>query len=270
MRLAGALLAIGYVGVADQSVAIRGKAVDPNGICLPFPTVRLHEQSVERRYETTGDAQGQFLLEKVEPGLYVVDISVQGFRDKTLSNVRVASGQQLDLGVFRLELAGCSAPGVICDDFGLSVYNDPIHAQGTIKIPKLCAVDIDEGKLVCNVERDGRGTDRPKPDLDSDFWVRIGASGDVYLTPRNDARLALKPPTEWSKSGCISASYSSKEVQINGLPIGSRVCIRTNRNRYAQISFFDVVPSRAETVKTAFITWQGEADAPNLQNATRK
>jgi hypothetical protein len=270
MRLAGALLAIGYVGVADQSAAIRGKAVDPDGFSLRFPTVLLHEQSVERRYETTGDAQGQFRLEKVEPGLYVVDISVQGFRDKTLLIVHVAPGQRLDLGVLRLAIPRCSAPGVICDDFGLSVYNDPIHAQGAIKIPELCAVDIDEGKLVCNVGLDGRGADQPRPDLDSDFWVRIGASGEVYLTPRNGARLALNPPTEWSKSGCISASYSSKEVQINGLPRGSRICIRTSRDRYAQIEFFDVVPSGAETVKAAFITWQGVVDGPHLQNAPRK
>lgn len=86
MRLAGALLAMGYVGAADHGAAILGKAVDPDGIFLPFPTVSLHEQSVERWYETTGDAQGQFRLEKVEPGLYIITISVQGFRDKMLLN----------------------------------------------------------------------------------------------------------------------------------------------------------------------------------------
>lgn len=270
MRLAGVLLTISFVGVADQSAAILGKAVDPSGIFLPFPKVRLHEQFVERRYETTGDAQGQFRIENVEPGLYVVNISVQGFRDKTFSNVRIAQGQQLDLGVFRLELAGCNVPGVICDDFGLSVYNDPIHAQGTIKIPQLCAMDIDEGKSVCTVELDGRGTIPPSADPESDFWIRIGARGEIYLAPRNGARLALNPPTEWSKSGCISASYSAKDVQINGLPIGSRVCIRTNRGRYAQVAFFEVVPFGAEIVQTNFITWQGPADAPKLQNTPRK
>jgi len=254
---------------ADQSAAVLGKAADPNGIFLPFPKVRLHEQSAERHYETTGDAQGQFRLEKVEPGLYIVSVAVQGFNDKTLSNVRIAPGQQLDLGVFRLELAGCNAPGVICDDVGLSVYNDPIHAQGTIKIPQLCAVDIDEGKSVCTVELDGRGTIPRTADSDSDFWIRIGARGEVYLTPRNGTRLSLNPPTQWGKSGCVAASYSSKDVQINGLPIGSRVCIRTNRDRYAQVAFFDVIPAGAETVKMAFITWQGAADAARLQNTPR-
>ena len=271
MRLVSALLTTSFVGVADQNAAILGKAVDPNGMFLPFPKVRLHDQSVERRYETTGDAHGQFRLEKVEPGLYIMSISAQGFGDRTISNLRVAPGQQLDVGVIRLELAGCNAPGVICDDFGLSVYNDPIHAQGTIKIPQLCAVDIDEGKSVCTVELDGRGTIPPSADPDSDFWIRIGPRGEVYLTPRNGARLALNPPTEWSKSGCTSASYSSKDVQMNGLPIGSRVCIRTNQDRYAQVAFSDVVPPGAETVKTTFITWRGElVDAPKPQNTTRK
>lgn len=72
MRLAGVLLTISFVGVADQSAALLGKAVDPNGIFLPFPKIRLHEQSVERRYATTGDAQGQFRIENVEPGLYII------------------------------------------------------------------------------------------------------------------------------------------------------------------------------------------------------
>src|SRR6266542_4273838 len=110
MRLAGVLLTISFVGVADQSATILGKAVDPSGIFLPFPKVRLHEQSVERRYEATGDAHGQFRIENVEPGLYIINISVQGFRDKTFSNIRIAPEQQLDLGVLRLELAGCNAP----------------------------------------------------------------------------------------------------------------------------------------------------------------
>jgi hypothetical protein len=58
--------------------------------------------------------------------------------------------------VTRLQVGGCNEPGVICD-FGLSVHNDPIHVQGSMEAPQLCAVEIDEGKSYCNIELDGRG-----------------------------------------------------------------------------------------------------------------
>jgi hypothetical protein len=70
----------------------------------------------------------------------------------------------------------------------------------------------------------------------------------------------------WSKQGCTSAPYSIKEVRIDGLPLGSRICVRTNRDRYAPVAFEDVVQAKAEKVKAAFITWQEKPDGPTLQN----
>jgi hypothetical protein len=235
---------------------------------LPLPKISLNEQSgAGRRYEASGDPHGQFRLAGVESGVYTIRITVQGFRDKTVSGVHVAPGQQTDLGVVALEIAGCDAPGVICDDFGLSVYEDPIHAQGIIEIPQLCAVDINEGHWRCRVNPDGRGVIPPLQDPDSDFWIREGNSGTIWLAPRNGAGLALNPPTTENKSGCISASYSTKEVRIDGLPLGSRVCIHTNLGRYAEVTFTEVVKPKAEKVKAAFITWQGARDGSQLQDA---
>jgi len=54
-------------------------------------------------------------------------------------------------------------------------------------------------------------------------------------------------------------------VRIDGLPLGSRVCIRTSRDRYAQVAFFDLIKSRTEKVKMNFIAWQGKPDWPTLQ-----
>jgi hypothetical protein len=141
LRLTG-LLVVWHFGAAAQPGAIVGKAADPTGNFLPLPTVRLADQSSEgRHYQTTGDRKGQFGLDGIEPGVYAVTISVQGFRDKTVPDVRVAAEVQTDIGTLLLDFAGCDAPGVICDDFGLSVYNDPIHAQGTIEVLQFCAVD---------------------------------------------------------------------------------------------------------------------------------
>lgn len=153
----------------------------------------------------------------------------------------------------------------------LSAYDDPVHAQGTIEIPQLCAVDIDEGKVTCTIELDGRGTIPPERDADSDFWIRPPEWGRVYLKPRNGAGVALlSRPTEYGKRGCVSASYSNKEVRIDGLPPGSRLCVRTNLGRYAQIMFLDVVRPQSEIVKATFTTWQGKPDGPGLQDRGRE
>ena len=265
LRLTGLLLLASCVGAADQTGSISGKAEDQGGVYLPFPKVRVNGQSnAELLYEANGDAQGRFQLVGVEPGIYTIQITVQGFRDMTVSNVSITRGQESNLGALSLDFAGCDAPGVICDDFGLAVYNDPIHAQGTIEVPQQCSVDIDEGKTTCTAELDVRGTILPTRNPDSDFWLRAGANGETYLVPLNGSSFALNPQTEWSKSGCIAGVYSTREVRIDGLPIGSRVCIRTNRDRYAQVAFFDLVKSRANRVKMAFITWQGKPDWPTL------
>jgi Carboxypeptidase regulatory-like domain len=262
------LFAFGHVLTAGQTGALTGRATDPNGAFLPFPKIRLDGQLPGGpRYEAEGNAQGQFVLDEVESGQYKLTVSVPGFA-RTVPNVHIAPGQHLDAGILRLDVA-CNA-GVICDEFGLSIYNDPIHAQGSIQIPQSCAVDIDEGKSFCTVELDGRGTVPPARDAESDFWLRIGAKGEVYMTPRNGVTLALNPLTEQSKAACASAAYLSKEVRIDGLPIGSRVCVRTTRDRYAQVVFVEGVPLRAERVKMSFITWQGTADIPPLQMSPRR
>ena len=196
----------------------------------------------------------------IEPGIYTVKITVQGFRDKTVSNVSVTPGQQSNLGNLSLEFAGCDASGVIRDDFSLSVYDDPIHAQGTVEVSPLCAVDIDEGKSTCTIELDGCGTIPPMRNPDPDFWLRSGPSGEIYLAPLNRTSFSLNPHTESSKSGYIAAVYSTQAVRIDGLPTGSRICIRTNRDRYAKVTFFDLVKLSANRVKMDFITWQGKLD----------
>lgn len=266
----GVLLAIIRVVGAYETGSIIGKVVDPNGVSLPSPDVRVTGPvAAERQYEVIGDDRGRFKLDNVQQGAYTVTISVAGF-EKAIEDVRVAPGQQLDVGTVRLRVGSCNTPGVICDDFGLSVYNDPVHAKGSIEVPQLCAVDIDEGKSFCTIDLDGRGKIPPIRDAESDFWVKIGGKGEVEIAPRNGVTLALNPSSEWSRAGCAAATYSSEEVRIDGLPSGSRVCILTNRGRYAQVVFPDLIPLRAANVKLTFVTWQGKEDIPPLQLSPRK
>jgi hypothetical protein len=254
----------------DKSGAIRARVVDASGHPL-LPTFRIQAQSgAKPRYEGTGNTSGEFLADHIQSGEYAVTVSCAGFRDKTLLNVHVAPGDQVDLGEFRLEIGGCNTPGVICDDFGLSLYEEPAHAQGVLEIPTLCAVDIDEGKVTCTIELDGRGTLPARKDANSDFWLKVGKKGELIMSAWNGVTFALNPPVKPSRSGCASASYTSSDVRIDGLPLGSLLCIHTNLGRNAALLFLNSVPSGAERVKAHFVTWQGKVDIPTLQITPRQ
>jgi len=188
-------------------------------------------------------------MEKVNPGTYVLEISAIGFKQST-STIDVSEGLQRDLGNLELAALGCGEPGVFCDSFDIFY---PIHAQGTIKLALMDALDIDEG----------RSTRASGPD--SDLSLRKGVNGEIYFTLRNHALAALNPRTELSKAGCMAASYSADEIRIDGLAPSSRVCIRTSRDRFSQITFDEVIPLKAKTVQASFITWQGIADEPRLK-----
>jgi len=262
-RLTGVAAFLCHVGMAGQSGSISGQVVDPAGGVIQFPTVRLHRQSDSRPpHQTYGEENGRFRLGKLLPGVYTIGIAVPGYRKKEITGVAVTAGQLVDLGVLRLNAPSCSDPGVHCHE--VKGNEDPIHAQGTIEVPVLCAVDIDEGKVLCTIELDGRGSVPPMRDSVMDFWMREESSGQSDLKPRNGAALALTRSTERSKQSCMTAPYSKNEVRIDGLAAGSRVCVRTNGDRYAELILDAAVPPKAGSIKATFTTWWGTPDYPTL------
>ena len=265
-RLIGVAAFLCHLGMAGQTGSIIGQVVDPAGGILQFPIVRLHRQSDSRPpRQSYGEETGRFRLGKLQPGVYTIGIAVAGFRKKEVTGVAVTAGQLVDLGVLRLDAPRCSDPGVYCHE--VKGNEDPIHAQGTIEVPVLCGVDIDEGQVLCTIELDGRGSVPPMRDSVTDFWMREGSSGQSYLKPRNGAALALTRSAERNKESCMTALYSKNEVRIDGLAAGSRICVRTNGDRYAEVILDVAVPPKAGSIKAKFITWWGTPDYPTLHIA---
>jgi hypothetical protein len=81
-----------------------------------------------------------------------------------------------------------------------------------------------------------------------------GARGQSLLVPRNGAGLSLNPPGD-----CSLAKYSSSDVELDGLPLGTHVCIRTNKERYASVNAFDL-GEEGGAVRMNFIVSPGSAD----------
>jgi hypothetical protein len=198
------------------------------------------------RDEVTADAKGQFRISGLALGNYTLTIRLQGFLDKTIRNVQVTAVEPRDVGNIVLGFAGCFAPGVICDDFGLGAPF--IHVEATIEVLTNCGVDVDTGKTTCTAR-----------DSNSDFGVRLGENGEAYLVPRNGARLAVDTHGQWSLQDCVAAGYSSTEVRVDNLALGTRVCVLTNGNRYAELYGF-VKSDDGASVRMTYLTWPGKSD----------
>ena len=85
-----------------QDDSITGTVVDQTGLVLPSATVTLRGDGVPRT--TYSDERGNFELAGVAPGTYTLTVSLAGFSDTTVEDVRVSS-TPIELLPIELQLA---------------------------------------------------------------------------------------------------------------------------------------------------------------------
>ena len=61
---------------------------------------------------TVTDQNGAFRFDRVAPGRYYVELSFIGYSDRTVKEIEVTAGAQLDLGRLALEQKSIAVPGV--------------------------------------------------------------------------------------------------------------------------------------------------------------
>lgn len=111
-----------------------------------------------------------------------------------------------------------------------------------------CGVDVDNGKAICG-----------KADSTQDFSVRLSGNGEAYLVPGHGVLIALDTHGRWSLQDCIASGYSAEAVRVDNLDADTRVCVQSNKGRYAEVFGF----TRSETpsgLKLTYITWPGKSD----------
>lgn len=235
------LLAASCAAGAEQTGSVVGKAVDPEGAAIWDASVVLAEQSgATVQYKTTPDRSGDFRFANVAPGLYTLTIEAEGWIDKTIPDIRVTAGESRDLKDIGLRFAGCFAPHANCE-FGMGP--PLLHAEATVDVP-----------LNCGVDADGEGTKCNASDSSIDFRVQAGNNGEIYLSPAKGARIALDTLGEWTKEGCVNAAYPASQLRGDQLKHNYRVCVHTNKGRYAEVFGFYKSPADG-TVHLTFETW---------------
>jgi hypothetical protein len=205
--------------------------VDATGAAIGGATVRLLKSVSDDVAHVTAANSGKFQFETVAPGRYILAAWQQGFRSRRIPLVLRGAGEALDLGYIRLEVAGCDAPGVICDSIGPASPPDPVVSRSNLHIQSDCMAGFAANSAFCPGDRTG------KSEGDADIRLTHDDNG-VYLTAMNGALLSQP---DLPRGDCHDANPKEKQIRIDGLGSGDDICLNTHDRHWSHIFFTDRV-----------------------------
>src|SRR5580704_13455558 len=86
---------------------IAGVVKDPDQAVVSGAEVTLANQQTKVKITAVSDGQGGYKFQSLQPGTYVVEVDVKGFKSTTSPELKVAAGQTINFD-FALTLAGAS------------------------------------------------------------------------------------------------------------------------------------------------------------------
>jgi hypothetical protein len=208
---------------AQPQCLIRGQVKDGEGAAIGNALISVFpEESTLLAFR--GNAQnddGSFCIKDLSPGTYTVKAWRQGFRVRRVYDVVARSGKTTDVGIVQLEVAGCDAPGINCDDFMTpptfpsKPYPIIVNVRADLHVNRDCGVDLSKGKAVCH--------DRAK-ETDVIFTEE---HNKLFLRSLNGARI----------DPSCSGLYRDEALQISGLGTGDDFCIKTKKGYESHLFF---------------------------------
>ncbi|MCX6902848.1 MAG: carboxypeptidase-like regulatory domain-containing protein [Verrucomicrobia bacterium] len=221
---------------------VRGAVVDPGEYPLPGAYVRLLRQDLNLlAARGTADHTGTFHT-TVAPGAYTLIAWMQGFRARRFTNIEVRDGETTDVGKLVLGFAGCDAPGVMCDNFGLDPPGQA-KASGYFDLNFACAADLGAGKTYC--PEDSKTARRT-----TDLRITKDEKG-VYLSPINGATVSTPNPP---RTDCRDSNLGKADVRIDGLGPGDDICVRTHDGRLSHLFLVDDVKKDSLVIRFFHVT----------------
>jgi len=110
-------------------------------------------------------------------------------------------------------------------------------STGPINLPQTFTANLDNGNV------GGAG---------ADIWYRAVTGVQKYIKPINGAKLAVGNKSNRGYAGCKTESFSSAQVSIWALPIGSYICAKTSNGKISQ---FRINGYNGTTMKLGYTTW---------------
>ncbi len=119
-----------------------------------------------------------------------------------------------------------------------------IQSQGNIALRQTYSADLENGAI----------GSAPGADL----WFEAVTASEIYLTPRNGARMAPGDLSVRGRAGCGAAGtpYAADRIALSALPVGSSVCVRTNEGHYAEIRIAALTPASPRILSLQYATWR--------------
>lgn len=205
-----AIVVLFSMAVAAQEVErstsngkIQGLVTDvtKGGIPAVVKVIRTDTGAVVARLRA--DRTGAFQTQGLNPGSYAVTAWDQGFRRRDLAGIIVRNGEITDVGGVQLDLAGCDAPSINCDEFFTDTRSRKssrsLVARGSLRINSGCGADLeDHGKQYCS--------EPPKSRPSKKIDVLLAHDGnDLYLIAANGATMSMPNSSRADCGGARSA-----------------------------------------------------------------
>jgi hypothetical protein len=90
----------------------------------------------------------------------------------------------------------------------------------------------------------------------ADIWFQAATPTKRYLKPRNGAKMAVGDRSNRGFAGCSTETFSAQRVNINFLPVGSYVCMKTNKGRISQFRINAKFGGAIKKIKMGYTTWK--------------
>src|SRR4029079_2303722 len=229
-----ALLAV-LAGVSafaqGANASISGTVVDSAGGALPGATVTVKNESGVA-FEAVSNGEGLFNVPSVSPGVYVVTVSLSGFKTAVIRDVRVLSGTPasikatLEVGQLA-ETVNVAASSELINTQTATVAST-LNSDQLLRMPTptrnaLNAVTFLPGVNTATTNRESRINGLPESFVsitmdgvsNNDNFLRSSDSFFASVTPRQDAVEAVNVTTavqgvQTGGSGAVSINFSTR------------------------------------------------------------
>jgi hypothetical protein len=221
---------------AAEGAEVRGRVADASGGAVSNVLVRLIPAGESyATFRCLTDLKGEFRIRDLPAGVYTLRAGAHAWRERPIPGLEVRSGELKQLDPIRLELAGCDAPEVICDTFGIEdAEPERIVSRGYLELSPGTGADLDRGKVF------RPGQSRSGMDLVLSF-----GAGSWWLIPVNGALL---------RTVCSSAKLEAGPLRLDGLGPGAEFCVQTSYRRSSHIFIVDEIRPESTSVRLWHVT----------------